>query len=97
MTFDKNGKCLNFCGWIGWIKMEKNESFEETYKHVKLYLNRTDTGNTIALLHDMCANCERWNGIKEHDYSECKDMACFKLFLRAERDAWCASFEGDGR
>ncbi len=44
--------------------MEKNESFEETYKHIKGYLNRAGTGNTIALLHDMCANCERWNGIK---------------------------------
>ena len=29
--------------------------------------------------------------------NECKDMACFKLFLRAEHDAWCASFERDGR
>lgn len=79
------------------MRNAESESFEETYKHVKGYLNRTDAGDTIALLHDMCVNCERWNGIKEHEYSECKDMACFKLFLRTEHDAWCASFERDGR
>lgn len=50
------------------VRNAESESFEETYKHIKGYLNRTDDmGDTIALLHDMCANCERWNGIKEHD------------------------------
>ena len=33
-------------------------------------------------------NCERFCGIENHDYSECRDFACFKNWLGLEYLDW---------
>lgn len=60
---------------------------EESYQHIKDYIPKC-----TPLLTEMCKNCEMWNG-KEHDYSECREKTCFKLFLGYEYANWCDSFE----
>jgi hypothetical protein len=46
---------------------------EEVYQSRKPYLNQKDC---CEELHAMCVNCEKFCGVKEHDYSECRDLPC---------------------
>ena len=60
------------------------KKLEECYQHIKPYLgNEEDT----PLLNEMCKMCEFWNG-EEHDYEECRNKACFKLFLGYQYLCW---------
>lgn len=61
---------------------------EETYESIKPYISKRDT----PLLIKMCEKCECWMG-KEHDYAECRNKPCFKLFLGYEYAKWCDSYE----
>lgn len=71
------------------MNVDKIEAkLEETYKHIFPYIGENDT----PILIDMCQHCENWCG-KEHDYSECRDKTCFKLFLGYETMIWETSFE----
>lgn len=71
----------------------KSEHLEEAYQHIKGYLNRSNNvSDSVNLLHQMCSNCENFCGVEEHDYVECRNTACFKLFLWAEYAEWVESF-----
>lgn len=72
--------------------MTKDErNLDETYNHIKYYLNDKDAGESICLLHEMCNKCEFYCG-KEHDYEECRNKPCFKLFLGYEYMCWETSW-----
>ena len=65
---------------------EKTErQLEEVYHSRKPYLNKK---GECEELHQMCRNCERFCGIENHDYSECRDFACFKIWLGLEYLDW---------
>lgn len=64
---------------------------EESYRHIRDYLNRDNVGESVKLLHEMCDSCECYCG-KEHDYEECRNKPCFKLFLGYEYMVWDASW-----
>lgn len=65
---------------------EKTErQLEEVYNSRKPYLNRKDC---CEELHDMCMSCEKFCGIKKHDYSECRNLPCFKNWLGLEYLDW---------
>ena len=46
---------------------------------------------TTKDLTPICERCENWCG-KEHDYSECLNQPCFKLWLSNEYYEWGESF-----
>lgn len=69
-------------------KEKVDRKIEESHNHIKPYLNDS---NLCGELHDMCRNCERWCG-KEHDYSECENMKCFKFYLAYEYMLWAESW-----
>ena len=50
-----------------------------------------DKKETTEDLTPICERCENWCG-KEHDYSECLNQPCFKLWLSNEYYEWCESF-----
>lgn len=58
---------------------ETERKLKDEYERVKDYLNDEDSG--CEELYLMCMNCEKFNGIKQHDYSECKDLVCFRNWL----------------
>lgn len=65
---------------------EKTErQLEEVYKSRKDYLNEEDC---CEELHEMCMNCEKFCGIKKHDYGECKKLPCFRNWLGLEYLDW---------
>lgn len=53
------------------------EQLEEVYNEFKDYMNDE---KWFPTLHKMCKGCESWCG-EGHDYSECREKACFKHFL----------------
>ena len=60
---------------------------EEAHKHIEPYLkDQTE-------LSEMCKFCERYCG-KNHDYSECTDMMCFKFYLAYVYLDWCNNSDG---
>lgn len=65
------------------------EQLEEVYESRKTYLNHE---NECEELHEMCNNCENFCGIKEQDYGECKDKACFRNWLGLEYLDWLNSY-----
>lgn len=70
--------------------MNIEHKLEECYCHIKPYISKKET----PLLIQMCQRCEMWCG-KNHDYSECRNNPCFKLFLGYEYLIWSSSYEGD--
>lgn len=56
-------------------KTQRN--IEEEYENIKPYLKNDDCTKELR---EMCSHCERYCG-KEHDFTECEDMMCFKFFL----------------
>lgn len=70
-------------------KVERN--LEETYNHIRCYLDDDEAGESVRLLHRMCDKCESYCG-KGHDYSECREKPCFKLFLGFEYMCWETSW-----
>lgn len=67
------------------ICVETERQLEEVYNSRKSYLNRKDC---CPELHAMCMNCDKFCGIENHDYSECREMACFKNWLGLEYLDW---------
>ena len=63
---------------------------EESYKHIKPYLNHK---NEVGILHEMCGRCEKYVG-NDHDFAECRNEPCFICFLGFEYMCWEDSFEG---
>jgi len=59
------------------MRNETKRNIEESYENIKLYLN--DPSCTAELI-EMCDSCEAYCG-SNHDYSECKDRMCFKMYL----------------
>lgn len=62
---------------------------KESYNNVKPYLNNE---KNCSELHKMCENCGRWCG-KDHDYSECENMNCFRFYLAYNYLCWSSSYE----
>lgn len=60
------------------IKSVLNDRLNTQFKQLKYYLN---CEKCCHELHKMCNNCEMFMGIKQHDYTECKDKECFKFYL----------------
>lgn len=63
---------------------------EEVYQSRKLYLNSKDC---CEELHKMCEKCENFCGISNHDYSECKNMVCFRNWLGLEYLDWVNGYK----
>lgn len=70
------------------IDRSVERKIEETYDHIEPYLNNPEC---VPLLHEMCQNCEMWNGVEEHDYHDCFGKACFTCFLGFEYVNWSSS------
>lgn len=65
---------------------EKTErQLEEVYKSRLDYLNDEEG---CEELHAMCDCCENYAGRKEHDFSKCREMPCFKNWLGLEYLDW---------
>lgn len=64
---------------------------EESYEHIKDCLHKEKSAEAVKLLHQMCNHCEAYCG-EEHNYEECKNNPCFKLFLGYEWMSWDASW-----
>lgn len=67
------------------IRKETERQIEEVYQSRKPYLNRQDC---CKELHIMCMNCDKFCGIIDHDYSECREFQCFKNWLGLEYLDW---------
>lgn len=65
-------------------KMEK--MLTESYNHIQPYLHDYE-GSSGKWLQQMCKKCEMYCG-EEHDYEECRNKPCFKLFLGCEYTEW---------
>lgn len=72
------------------LHQETERKLEEEYEVAKDYLNDEDC---CEELHLMCMNCEKFNGIKEHDYSACKNLACFRNWLGLSYLNWITGLE----
>lgn len=65
---------------------EKTErQLKEVYQSRKPYLNKKDS---CEELHEMCENCENYLGHENHNYEECKNLACFRNWLGLEYLDW---------
>lgn len=58
----------------------------EAEKHILPYIRQE------KCLREMCKRCEQFCG-KEHDYSECKNMWCYKFFLAYTYLEWESNYE----
>ena len=67
------------------MKKETEIQLEESYNHFKPYIKKD------KLLHEMCCKCGKWCG-KEHNYDECRNETCFKLYLGFKYLDWCNSY-----
>ena len=56
------------------ICRKTERQLEEVYRSRLPYLN---DGECCEELHNMCMNCDKFCGIKEHDYKECRYLQCF--------------------
>lgn len=56
-------------------KIEKQ--MQECYEHMLPYMNNE---SATKELRDMCTSCESYCG-KDHDYEECREKPCFRLWL----------------
>lgn len=72
------------------LETEIENRLNEEYKRVKYYLNKK---NCCNLLHKMCQDCERYMGLEQHDYEECKSRPCFKCYLGFSRFRTYVSYE----
>lgn len=61
------------------------KKLEESYQHIKPYLKEQ------KILEELCQGCEEWYG-ENHDYEECRNRPCFKMFLGYEYMCWEDSF-----
>jgi len=68
--------------------MVGKSKLDEVWNHLKPYMDKKETTKDLT---PICERCENWCG-KEHDYSECLNQPCFKLWLSNEYYEWCESF-----
>ena len=72
------------------LKEKTERQLEEVYQSRKPYLNQKDS---CEELHEMCRNCDIFCGTKNHDYSECRNLACFKNWLGLEYLDWVNGYQ----
>lgn len=60
------------------LREKTKRQLQEVYENHKPYMNSEDC---CEELHDMCKNCEKFCGVKKHDYEECKELPCFRNWL----------------
>jgi hypothetical protein len=75
-----------------WEEMNRKtkSNIEEAHKHIKPYI---DDLECTEELREMCKHCERYCG-KNHDYTHCEDMMCFKFYLSFVYLDWFNSSDG---
>lgn len=71
------------------IKEKTEQQLEEVYNNHKPYLN---VKGIHSELEDMCKNCEKYCGVENHDYAECKGLACFRNWLGFAYLDWSNGF-----
>ena len=67
------------------IREKTERQLEEAYRSRLPYLNKKGACDE---LHQMCQYCEKYAGLKKHDFSECREMQCFKNWLGLEYLDW---------
>lgn len=68
------------------ISKKTERQLEEVYQrniHCKAAFEKENSPE----LYEMCKNCENYSE-KKHDYTECRDMQCFKNWLALEYLEW---------
>ena len=68
------------------IRKKTEQQLEEVYQR-NLHCRGSFEADSSPELHEMCINCENYTGNK-HDYSECREMQCFKNWLALEYLDW---------
>lgn len=71
------------------IMRSVNRKLDEAYLYLKPYLKDNKE------LKELCSRCEEHMGA-EHDYEECRNKICFKLWLSYEYLKWTTSWEECG-
>lgn len=66
------------------------EQLQEVYKR-KLRISNAFCKEKNPELYEVCKNCELYTGDK-HDYTECRDMQCFKNWLALKSLDWFNSY-----
>lgn len=69
------------------MRKSVENKIEEAYNHIKPYIKYSGE------LKSMCSNCEKYCG-DEHDYSECRNLNCFKFYLSYVYLNWEDSSDG---
>lgn len=72
------------------IRKDTERQLEEVYQR-NLNCPRSFDEKSSPELHEMCKRCENYTGSK-HDFTECRDMQCFKNWLGLEYLDWCNGY-----
>lgn len=64
------------------------EQMEECYQHMKPYMKNMEETKELR---DMCASCDGYCG-DEHEFNECREKPCFKLWLGWQYLDWMNSY-----
>lgn len=75
-------------GWKesgGRMKQKTKLQLEESYRHIKPYINDDEE------LKKLCECCECYCG-NNHNYEDCKNNQCFKMYLAYRYLEWCNSW-----
>lgn len=67
------------------MKTKTKKQIAEAYNHFKPYLEKQEE------LKELCSYCEDYCG-KHHNYEDCKDRICFKMYLSFAYLEWFNSF-----
>lgn len=67
---------------------DTEQNIKECYSHLEPYMKDP---KCTKELREMCGHCEKYCGL-EHDYSECKENACFRFWLCYKYLNWRNSF-----
>lgn len=68
------------------IRKKTEQQLEEVYQR-NLHFSTSFNKDESPELYEMCKNCENYSG-KKHDYTECREMQCFKNWLALEYLDW---------
>lgn len=72
------------------IRKKTEEQLEEVYQR-NLYCRGSFSKNESPELYEMCKNCDNYIG-NDHDYTECRQLQCFKNWLALEYLDWINSY-----
>ena len=67
------------------MKQKTKRQLEESYRNIKPYINDDEE------LKKLCECCECYCG-NNHNYEDCKNNQCFKMFLAYHYLEWCNSW-----